>query len=118
MLLKLDENIPMRFAGRLQDEGFETGTVLQEGLGGAGDQALLDHCVEQNRVLITYDRHFLDIRNFPPPDSRGIVVLRFSRQDTEFLNSQAPRLVALLRTRDPNGELWIIDEVHARFRGG
>lgn len=76
MTFKIDENLPKDAAELLRSRGFDAETVREESLAGAGDDVIADTIQRENRVLITLDLDFSDIRTYPPEHYSGIVVLR------------------------------------------
>lgn len=81
MQFKIDENLPEEVALILGDAGHDAVTVLSQKLGGAEDQKIASICKEENRILVTSDTGFADIRTYPPIDYPGIIVLRLRRLD-------------------------------------
>ena len=73
---KLDENLPRKVEFALRDLGHDVETALSEGLAGATDPALLAACTAEDRVFVTLDLDFADIRAYPPGSHRGVWVLR------------------------------------------
>jgi predicted nuclease of predicted toxin-antitoxin system len=73
--LKADENIPARVVQFLRDHGHDAITVLEENLVGAPDRFLADAAASEDRVLMTLDRGFADIRRYPPGTHPGIFVV-------------------------------------------
>jgi predicted nuclease of predicted toxin-antitoxin system len=53
---------------------------VDEGLGGAGDASVAAAAAGEDRVLVTLDRGFGDIRTYPPGSHPGIVVIHASDQ--------------------------------------
>jgi len=76
MKLKIDENLPSESLELLRVAGYDAITVVEEGLAGAEDAALAEVCKAEQRVFVTLDADFADIRSYPPKQFRGIVVLR------------------------------------------
>jgi predicted nuclease of predicted toxin-antitoxin system len=76
MRFKLDENLPEAVATELIALGHDAGTCAQEGIGGTGDVSIAAHCRSEQRVLITYDLDFSDVRTYAPGTHPGIVILR------------------------------------------
>lgn len=114
--LKLDENIPVRALTALRGNGHDVETAESEGLAGSPDRALLAQCSSEERVLITLDLDFSDIREYPPGSHKGIWVLRPAQQTFASVLSLIDaglRLRALERTA---GQLWVIDEQKVRIR--
>ena len=71
MRVKLDENLPAQLKSLFTD------TVIGE-LGGAEDMDVATPCIGEERVLVTQDLDFADIRTYPPAEYFGIVVFRLS----------------------------------------
>ena len=76
MRFKLDENLPLQLKGLFTESGHDTVTVLDEGMGGATDSDVASLCLMEDRVLVTQDIDFADIRMYPPGEYPGIVVFR------------------------------------------
>ena len=81
MKFKLDENLPAELNPLLRQRGHEAHSVRDEHLEGSPDEAIAQTCHSEQRILITLDLDFADIRLYPPEESPGIIVLRLSRQD-------------------------------------
>lgn len=71
---KLDENLPRLAEAALRDLGLDVETAHSEGLAGAEDPALLAACVAEDRILVTLDLDFSDIRAYPAASHRGVWV--------------------------------------------
>ena len=118
MKFKIDENLPAEIGGVARAHGHEAHSVLEERLGGSPDDAVARVCREEDRVLITLDLDFADIRSYPPELSPGIIVLRLARLDRESVLALMPRILTLLETEPIRQRLWIVDEKRTRIRGG
>ena len=118
MKFKLDENLPEQVCETLRALGQDAHTFADEQLCGATDQRVLQTCIIEDRILITLDLDFSDIRAYPPGTYPGIWVLRPSKQTfnaIEALVHAGMRLTAVERVR---GQLWVIDEKRVRIRDG
>jgi predicted nuclease of predicted toxin-antitoxin system len=115
---KIDENLPVEAAVLLRETGFESDTVAEEHLSGADDSTVADAVRCGVRVLVTLDRDFGDIRNFPPGEHVGIVILRPKSQDKGTVMALLRRVALALKNRAPVGELWIAEPDRIRFRAG
>jgi predicted nuclease of predicted toxin-antitoxin system len=116
VIFKFDENLPAEAAAQLIGAGFDAHTVYDEGLAGAEDQDLAEAARREGRVLITLDRDFCDIRAYPPGDHAGIVVLRPLTQEKPAIHDLLHRLIAVLATESPEGQLWIVESDRIRRR--
>ena len=76
MRFKLDENLPYRAARTFVEAGHDADTVYDEGLAGQPDEVVLASAVSEDRVLVTLDLDFSDLRAYPIGTHCGIVVLR------------------------------------------
>ena len=64
--LKLDENLPGEAFSVAQARGQDVATVQQQQLGGASDARLLTICQQEQRILVSLDLDFADIRLYRP----------------------------------------------------
>ncbi|MCG6552759.1 MAG: DUF5615 family PIN-like protein [Candidatus Magnetominusculus sp. LBB02] len=76
MQFKIDENLPIEIAHILISAGHDALTVNEQQMAGIADQLLFKRCKDEDRVLITLDKDFSDIRTYPPEEFAGIIVLR------------------------------------------
>jgi predicted nuclease of predicted toxin-antitoxin system len=113
---KLDENLPELVRESLNELGHDTHTVAQEGLSGAQDDTVLRACVAEDRILITLDLDFSDIRTYPPGSYPGIWVLRPSKQTFKTIEALVLAGIRLSAVERVGGQLWVIDEKRVRIR--
>ena len=114
---KLDENLPTRVEPALRAQGHDVETAVSEDLSGAVDPRLLAACIAEDRILVTLDLDFADIREYPPGSHRGVWVLRPAQQTFDAVLNlvlAGVRLAGVERTAD---QLWVIDERRVRIRG-
>lgn len=116
MKFKIDENLPVEVAQRLQKAGYDAVTVLEQQLGGEADKKLALVCQEESRVIITLDMDFADIRAYPPQDYAGFIILRLKRQDKLLVMQVLERLLKALEDNTLERTLWIVDEQRIRIR--
>jgi predicted nuclease of predicted toxin-antitoxin system len=60
---KVDENLPREYASILRGAGFEADTVSDEKLSGASDSVLSERCCTEDRVLMTLDLDFANVKH-------------------------------------------------------
>ncbi|NBB86742.1 MAG: hypothetical protein GVY12_11080 [Bacteroidetes bacterium] len=117
MRFKTDENLPSGVTALLQEAGFDAASVMSQHLGGVNDARIARVCQKEERVLVTLDTDFADIRTYPPSDYSGIIVLRLRRQDAGHVCAVFSRVLPHLLKERPNRHLWIVSEEHIRIRG-
>jgi predicted nuclease of predicted toxin-antitoxin system len=115
MKFKIDENLPLEFAQALQSVEHDAVTVVQEGLSGVPDPEVMSVCRSEDRVIVTLDVDFADIRSYPPEDTPGIIVFRVRSQDKRHLLSCLHRLIPFIEKESVQGRLWIVEEDRIRI---
>ena len=105
MKFKRDENLPSICAEPLNENGYNAETVIQESLQGCSDQTLIGICQSENRILITLDLDFSDIRNYPPGSNPGIIVLRLADQSITAAQSAISKLTPFFSKELPISKL-------------
>jgi predicted nuclease of predicted toxin-antitoxin system len=116
MRFKIDEILPVEVADLLRMANYDAITVLEQDLGGAPDSHLLMVCQQEDRILISLDMDFADIRTYPPDEYPGLVVLRLHRQDKLHIIATIHRLLPIFATESPDHVLWIVGEDRIRVR--
>ena len=116
MKFKLDENLPELVRVSLSELGHDAHTVAQEGLAGAQDDTVLQACVAEDRILITLDLDFSDIRAYPPGSYPGVWVLRPQKQTFTVIEALVRAGIRLSTVERVRGQLWVIDEKRVRIR--
>jgi predicted nuclease of predicted toxin-antitoxin system len=117
MRFKLDENLPVEAAEVFRGAGYVGDTVGDEQLSGRPDPDLAAVCQREQRVLITLDLDFADIRVYPPGQYSGLIVMRPHSQGKPHVLALCNRLLPTLRQETVEKTLWIVDETGIRIRG-
>lgn len=118
MRFKVDENLPIELAQLLRDAGHEADTVMDEGLSGAIDESIAHRCRDEDRIVVTLDVDFANIRAYPPEDYAGLVVLRLASQRKPHVMAVFSQMMPLLTAESPRGHLWIVSEGGVRIHPG
>lgn len=118
MKFLLDANLPRSAASVLRDLGHEVEEARDVLPGGTDDATIAARAKAGNWVLITRDFDFSDIRNYPPQNYAGIVVLdlpddAIAAQVNQVLKSFAGKPELLSRLA---GRLAIVEAWRVRFR--
>lgn len=114
---KLDENADPRWRVALESAGNTVFTVTEEGLCGAEDHRLAEACRREGLCLVTCDKDFTQVLDYPPADYAGIVVLRHPRPTTQGLAHLIEQIVVALRRESLEGKLWIVEPGRIRIHG-
>jgi predicted nuclease of predicted toxin-antitoxin system len=112
---KLDENLPRNAEVLLQQAGHDVHTVLAEQLGGNPDPRVFGASQAEERVLVTFDLDFSDIRVYPPAGHHGIWVLRPRTQSIENTLALLRSALLVLGEEAPQRRLWIIEPERVRI---
>jgi predicted nuclease of predicted toxin-antitoxin system len=116
MRFKIDENLPVEAAELLRSVGHDTETVHDEELSGASDSEVSRICWVEQRIIVTLDLDFADIRAYPPAQYPGIIVMRLKSQSITNVLSVLARIIPLLVVEPLSKRLWIVDEDRIRIR--
>jgi len=82
MRFLIDADLPRRTAGLIKSYGHESVDVRDMGLGGASDEQVAAYARAHQMCLLTGDFGFADIRNYPPEQFGGLVVLEIPKNAT------------------------------------
>jgi predicted nuclease of predicted toxin-antitoxin system len=118
MRFKVDENLPVEAVETLCDAGHDALTIHDQHMVGDPDPHVAAVCRSEQRVLLTLDLDFSDIRAYPPGEYHGIIVLRPRTQAKRTVVSLITQLVPLLASEPLQGNLWIVQENGLRIREG
>ena len=113
---KLDENVPASAASLLRAAGHDVDTVIEEQLAGAIDSQVYLAAQTADRILVTLDLDFADIRTYRPSDGRGVWVLRPQSQDGKSLLAMLTRALVASEAELTAGKLWIVEPDRVRIR--
>ncbi len=99
MKFKIDENIPLEIAELLDKSGYDCENVYQEKLNGKSDNIVSLKCKKENRILITLDLDFSDIRTYQPQNHPGFIVLRIKNQSKENVISLVKKIIPIIKKK-------------------
>lgn len=118
MRFLIDEDLPRSMEALLRQHKHEAVDVRDIGLRGAKDYQIAAHARKEGLCLVTGDFGFADVRNYPPGEYAGIVVLKLPRAATaSFIFSL---LESFLKQKDlvaqMPGKLAIVEPGRVRIR--
>jgi predicted nuclease of predicted toxin-antitoxin system len=111
-----DENIPPALTEYLRSHGLDVRSVEEEGLRGAEDRIVYRLARDSKRTLLTFDRHFANIHEYPPSDHYGIILIRIH---PAILTDVVSAFEVLLTNRSESqliGSLVILEKEGFRIR--
>lgn len=76
MKIKLDENLHVALVEVFKAGNHDVETVADEDMLGAEDATVCHAATAENRLIITLDGGFADLRTYPPDTHAGILVRR------------------------------------------
>jgi len=97
MKIKLDENLPTRLEGLLENLGHDIDTVYEEGLSSAIDPVVWKAAQVADRFFVTQDLDFSDIRAFKPGTHHGLLLVRLRVPSRQAL---AQKVQAIFQAED------------------
>ncbi len=90
-------------------------TALAEQLGGNPDSRVFGASQAEERVLVTFDLDFSDLRVYPPAGHHGIWILRPHTQSIENTLALLRSALRVLEDEPVQGRLWIIEPERVRI---
>lgn len=96
MKIKLDENLPTRLRDVLRTYGHDVDTVLDEQLGGMPDAEIWGAACNEDRLLITQDLDFSDLRTFAPGSHPGLLLVRLRNPSVMAITARVESIASLL----------------------
>lgn len=85
--LLLDANISPETAKYIRKKGYSVRSILEENSGNITDEDIILIAKKENRLIVTFDYDFAEIRYFKEWGSVGIIYLRTKIQTVEHVNS-------------------------------
>ncbi len=118
MRFLIDEDLPRSVDNLLRQYGHEAIDIRDIGLRGASDADIAAYAQKQRLCILSGDIGFGDIRNYPPKEYFGIVVLRLPTKATSatILNLLKSFLVQTKIVDQLNGKLAVIEPSRVRIR--
>jgi predicted nuclease of predicted toxin-antitoxin system len=118
MKFLVDASLPRSTAQRISQRGHAAVDVRDVGLGTADDADIAAFARAQGFCLITADFHFADVRQYPPAEYAGLVVVERPHNASVVVTLrliesllEQPEVIAQL-----SGHLAIVDAWHIRMR--
>jgi predicted nuclease of predicted toxin-antitoxin system len=100
----------------LRSWGHDVLTAQEEGLSGKPDEDILAYAVAHERVLITIDMDFSNIRHYAPESHRGIIVAKIRPRNVDAVHKVLQYLLNSIEPDRLSASLVIVDQSKYRIR--
>ncbi|PKP60851.1 MAG: hypothetical protein CVT88_01865 [Candidatus Altiarchaeales archaeon HGW-Altiarchaeales-1] len=90
-----DENIAKSLVRALRQNGYDVKDIKEEKLIGISDKEVINKAKEQDRIIITHDKDFGNLLNYPLQSHCGVILIRYMNQSPSYI---IPKLIPLLDT--------------------
>jgi len=112
----VDEDLPRQIAKLLAARGHEATTVVEQGWQGMADDLLWSSVQREQRWLITADKGFADLRQYPPGTHFGVVLLRAEEESRRVYLELAVRALDRLQLDELTGAVVVVSSRSVRIR--
>ncbi|MGH9817052.1 MAG: DUF5615 family PIN-like protein [Candidatus Acidiferrales bacterium] len=116
MKLKLDESLTHRLQNPLHELGHDVSTAADENLLGKPDSEVAAAAIREQRVLLSLDLGFADIRDYPPGSHPGIVVFRPVSRDRHTVGRLVKEFASRGDLEALRGCIVVVDPGRTRVR--
>ncbi len=116
MKLKLDENLSRHLKPVLIGLGYDVLTAADENLLSHPDTAIAQAAKEEQRMLMTLDVEFADLRKYPPGSHPGVILFRPLSLSPLSVNSFITDFVRRTDLDKLAACVAVVDPVHVRVR--
>lgn len=107
-----DENIPVKLTELLKKEGFDIKVVPLE----FSDRGISKIAKSESRVILTFDKHFINKILFPPKEHPGIIFLDMHPPLIDTMLSSLLNLFEKIKPSEFKGKLFILSSSGFRIR--
>jgi predicted nuclease of predicted toxin-antitoxin system len=101
--IKVDEDLPKSVAESIRRVVPDTLTVMDEGLSGILDSELWKTTQKERRFLVTGDKAFANIRQYPPGSHSGVLLLRPDKEGILQMHGLVQDVLKLRNLEKPCG---------------
>lgn len=116
MRFLLDAGVPRAIQNFLEKLGYDALRLSQTKLWNATDEKIFSWAQKENRIIVTRDKGFGDIRNYPLGKHAGIIVIKDPNLSAVKITEIFGRAWAELKQEDFEHNLIIVDRKKVRLR--
>jgi len=116
MKLKLDENLSRHLRPLLAALGHDVTTAREQGLLGRPDTEVAAAAKKEDRVLLTLDLEFADLRKYPPGTHPGVILFRPRTFGPLAVNGFVERFVRDADLEGLAGSIAVVEPHQVRAR--
>jgi len=116
MKLKLDENLSRHLKPTLIELGYDVLTAADENLLSHPDTEVAACAAAEERVLLTLDIEFADLRKYPPGSHPGIILFRPRAMGPVSVNRLVARFARLTDLSTLSGCVAVVEPHGVRVR--
>lgn len=117
--VKVDEDLPAEIAKILRGAEHNVKTVFEQGLQGIPDARLWDTVQSEGCLLVTADKGFANLHDYPPGTHPGVILFRVPRESRAAYISLAKALVSNVELETLEGTIVVVSPSAIRIhRGG
>ena len=117
MKIKLDENLPEELVEILSARSHDVHTIRQQRLIGKDDSTIFSVCKREQRMLITQDLDFSDLRHFKPGTHPGIILIRLRDPSRRRLIARIQKVLETESLDSWAKSFIVITDAKLRVRG-
>jgi len=107
-----DENIPVKLTELLMKDGFNIKKIPL----GTTDKQLSKIAKEESRVILTFDKHFINKKFFSPEEHPGIIFIDIHPPIIDTLFLSLSKLFNEIGSTEFKGKLFILSSFGFRIR--
>ncbi len=116
MKLKLDENLSRHLKPTLTSLGHDVLTAADENLLSRPDTEIARAAKNENRMLLTLDIEFADLRKYPPGSHPGVILFRPLSLSPMSVNAFIEDFIRRTDLEKLAGCVAVVDPLHVRIR--
>ena len=117
MRLFCDQNIALETVEFLRSLGHDIVSTRDVGMSRVDDAEVLHYAIREDRILLTFNADFSDLRVFPTGSHCGIIRLRLHQQAALELHPILQEAMNQLENKDLTGRLITVKARSIRIRG-